>query len=151
MSRESIEVRECDRCSHRVELREFGREFDWGEAWAKAPALDPVNQPGRRIGDHTRPADLCPTCVGELFDWWKSAPDKSQQRLPTPGIGMTGSRRKQLLALIEMELRDQICASIDAVREQPTSILSGEVVPGAMAGVEDRAETLLNVLLDGIA
>lgn len=152
MSRESIEVRECDRCRHRVEVREFGQETGWGVAWSKAPPVDPIHHPNRVIGDErSGPADLCPTCVGELFDWWKSAPANPAPMPKAAGVRVARKYRKQLVDLVKSQLREQVTESIEAIRQQPTSILSRDIVPGAMDGVEERAEKLSALILDGLS
>ena len=152
MSRESIEVRECDRCRHRVEVREFGQETGWGVVWSKAPPVDPVHHPNRVIGDERNgPADLCPTCVDELFDWWKSAPANPAPMPKAASVTVARKYRKQLVDVVTAQLREQVSESIDAVREQPTSILSKEIVPGAMNGVEERAKKLVDTILDGLS
>ena len=63
MTKSSIEVRTCDRCGHRAELRRPDQEYDWAQITARQ-----VNGPFRVGRDGA--ADLCPACTRLLNDWW---------------------------------------------------------------------------------
>ncbi|EPR09905.1 hypothetical protein M527_07210 [Sphingobium indicum IP26] len=92
----------------------------------------------RCIGGETSQADLCPACIDELFVWWTSPPERAGAEEIVARVRKKPSRRR-LADIIDRALREQATESLDAVREQPTSILSGEIVPGALAGIEMRA------------
>ncbi|MBB6191162.1 hypothetical protein FHS51_001384 [Sphingobium wenxiniae] len=145
MSRETIPVIACDRCRLRLEVREEGQDKGWGRAWASAPHADPAKPMSRQIGGDTMQADLCPACVEDLFAWWTSPPAREDAIPAAPPARKKPSRRR-LADIVDQALREQATESIDAIREQPTSILSGEIVPGALAGVEMRARRIAREL-----
>ncbi|MEO7468996.1 MAG: hypothetical protein ABIV36_18425 [Sphingobium limneticum] len=64
MSRDTIEVRECDRCKIAVEARSTDSFEGWGSAMAT----------GQSDGERTgfADADLCPECFGFLLQWFTS-------------------------------------------------------------------------------
>lgn len=62
MSRDSIEVRECDRCKTRVEARSLDAFDGWGTAMAMA------QKGGERSG--FTDADICPSCFDLLVAWF---------------------------------------------------------------------------------
>lgn len=146
MARETIPVRECDRCRVRVEIREPGQRFEqfgWGQAWAKAPSKNIERQAHRLIGGEADQADLCPACADELFAWWTAPVPPAE--LPEPrDTNLTRKQRASLKARIVDDMRRQVTASIQAVKEQPSSILNADIVPGAFAGIEERAARLVS-------
>lgn len=84
MSREKIEVRECDRCKTKVEARELDSFADWGFATATG------EKDGRKTGFSN--ADLCPGCFDFLYEWFAAptrerdaarAPSRRRRDLPT--------------------------------------------------------------------
>lgn len=62
MSRDTIAVRECDRCKTKVEARELETFDGWGM----------VNADGERKGERIgiRSADICPKCFNLLLSWF---------------------------------------------------------------------------------
>ena len=62
MSRDTIEVRECDRCKTRVEAQSLFAFDGWGTAMAMA------QKGGERSG--FTDADMCPSCFDLLVDWF---------------------------------------------------------------------------------
>lgn len=62
MSRDKIEVRECDRCKTRVEARDLDVFAGWGLATATG------EKDGEKIGFAN--ADLCPDCFDYIVAWF---------------------------------------------------------------------------------
>lgn len=146
MSRETIPVLQCDRCGEKCEVRAPGQDARWGHVMAHAPAVDPACRP--RTTGSAPTADLCPRCVDDFFAWWTSPPPRAVSD-PTPELGQpaqTRRPRRHMTDIIDRALREQVAESLDAVREQPTSILNGEIVPGALEGVEMRARRVAREL-----
>jgi hypothetical protein len=149
VSRDNIPVVQCDRCQLRVEVREEGQASGWGRAWAKAPNADPARPVARCIGGEVSQADLCPSCVEDLFAWWPSPPERTGAE-PAIAPARKKPSRRRLADIIDQALREQATESIDALRERPTAILSGDIVPGALAGVEMRANRIARQIGEAI-
>lgn len=70
MSVGKIEVRVCDRCGAKHEMRQENASYDWCKIVARQ-----VNGPFR-IGDMAKAneerhqSDLCPNCTAALDLWW---------------------------------------------------------------------------------
>lgn len=150
MSRETIPVLQCDRCGEICEVRAPGQDERWGQIMARAPAPDPARPP--RTTGSAPMADLCPRCADDFFAWWTSPPPREASG-PAPDVDqpIAPSRRtrRHMERIIERALREQAAQSLDAVREQPTSILNGEIVPSALDGIDMRARRLARELEGG--
>lgn len=147
MSRETIPVLQCDRCGEICEVRAPGQDDRWGRVMANAPATDPARPP--RTTGSAPSADLCPRCADDFFAWWTSppareaAPDLDQPIKPSPRT------HRHMTEMIARALREQAEQSVAAVREQPSSILNGDIIPGALEGIEIRARRLARELEGG--
>ncbi|MEA3390042.1 MAG: hypothetical protein U9R64_12330 [Pseudomonadota bacterium] len=77
MSRDRIEVRECDRCKTKVEARELDTFAGWGCASATG------ERDGRPIGFAN--ADFCPDCLDFIVSWFGEVMrDRDAERIASP-------------------------------------------------------------------
>lgn len=73
MSRDTIEVKICDRCGFGIEIRSHGQDAGWGRIWASAPHPDAA-RPIRTLSAENQQADICTDCADEFFAFWAAAP-----------------------------------------------------------------------------
>lgn len=90
MSRDTIEVRECDRCKARVEARSLDAFDGWGTGRATA------QKAGDRLG--FTDADMCPECFDQLVSWFNQIThERDAQRTYA---GRRGPSVKEVAALL---------------------------------------------------
>jgi hypothetical protein len=157
VSRTTLHVRTCDRCGFSTEPSDSPYNLaGWGSIGAEARPLDRDGR-DRRIGtdDLHNPEDICPGCVEELFAWWLSRGEVAQPAPPAtppppskPTISLVA--RKQAIAIAAAALQVRVAFALRVVRDEPTAILSGEMIPGALFGLEDTAERLVDGVLDAL-
>lgn len=95
--------------------------------------------------------DLCAGCLRELFDWYSGADAPSVQPVPPPPPAqpLIGLRERMIAVQIaEQAIIAEIHAGIAVIREEPTSILSGEVIPGALAGARGAAKAMVDDIIE---
>lgn len=112
MSRDTIEVRECDRCKAKVEARDLDAFEGWGSASATAQVL------GERKGFAN--ADLCPVCLDFLLDWFTAITrerDAQRTSAPSPHLPPKKSIAASLVAesLARSPDLDDYLAQLDAI------------------------------------
>lgn len=91
MSRDTIEVRECDRCKATVEARDLDAFDGWGSASATAQIF------GERKGFAN--ADLCPGCFTFLLDWFAAITrERDAQRTSAPRAERPGLPSRKAIA-----------------------------------------------------
>jgi hypothetical protein len=145
MSSETFRVLRCDRCHFTVEVRQFGDNAGWGGVSAGRSVAE--DRPSATIGGQT-PDDLCPGCVESLFTWWREPGEVRQPTPPPPPPKPKPAKvsRAQMAAAVTLmsdALKLQTERAFDVVRDQPTSILNGEIIPGAFAPIGDAAVTAI--------
>lgn len=85
MSKTTIPVLKCDRCEFTVEVRPGVSDTGWGTIGARQ-----TNGP-MRIGlsngvDAPSDRDICPTCAGDLNNWWSNADYEVCPSAPSKGL-----------------------------------------------------------------
>jgi len=139
MSRDTIEVKICDRCGFGIEIRSYGQDAGWGRIWASAPHPDAA-RPIRTLSAENQQADICTDCADEFFAFWAAAPNEAT---PPPPKRID---RALLEARIGEALREQISVSVGAIQEEPSSILDPEIPSAALTGIDLRAKRLAHQL-----
>lgn len=149
MTRAAFHQLTCDRCGKTQDVRELGDDAGWAKlgAYQDMPDARP-----REVGSAGLPGDLCPGCGDGLFNWWATRSDAPPAPPPPPkvtpkprSVGIEAKKRARVLAATS--LRDQAMQAVEAIREQPSSILDNDIVlPGCFAGIDRRAEALVEIL-----
>lgn len=139
----------CDRCGHEA-TGERNAFPDW--AWVNAARQCAEGaRLGAQPGADSYGDDLCPGCMGKLLDWWSGTTTPAVQ--PTPPAPrqrplFTLMDRKVAVAEVADALRLRTEFALSVVRNEPTSILSGDVVPGTLFGLDDTAAGIVDGILD---
>ncbi|HEX8419439.1 MAG TPA: hypothetical protein VF638_05440 [Sphingomonas sp.] len=100
--------------------------------------------------------DLCPGCANELFAWWLTRGKPVEQPAaatrpaarPKPVLNLED--RKRAIAHVVDCLKVRTEFALQVVRSEPTAILSGEMIPGTLFGIEDSAEGIVDAVLDHV-
>lgn len=146
MSRDTIEVKICDRCGFGIEIRSHGQDAGWGRIWASAPHLDAA-RPIRTLSAENQQADICTDCADEFFAFWATAPIRgaasTNETTPPPPKRID---RAVLESRIGEALREQVSASVGAIQLEPSSILNPEIPSAALTGIDLRAKRLAKQL-----
>lgn len=141
----------CDRCGHEAtgEQKAFP---DW--AWINAARQSAEGaRLGAQPGAGSYGDDLCPGCMEQLLEWWSGTATPATQ--PTPAAPpqrplFTLIDRKNAVAKVADALRLRTEFALSIVRNEPTSILSGDVVPGTLFGIDDTAAGIVDGVLDAL-
>ena len=148
MARVRLVTFRCDRCPTEVTVDEALPREGWGALSARGKGFV------RQLGvEGSEPLDLCPDCYQSLLAWFANAKaDPAPAPPPTPMVlrprrRLTIEDRKAITALIQSGLAAQTEATFSAIQEQPTSIVTGELAPEAIATVGPRAEGLTEALI----
>jgi hypothetical protein len=144
MSSATLTALTCDRCCATETREEAAGRGDWG--WVA------VNQYGGTqpipAAQHA-PADLCAGCRAQFQAWWLEPRAPVTPPAPAPAAPRPFTiedRRRAIETLVDV-VRWSITRAFGLVLQQPTSILSGEIVPGAFDGIEDSAATFVDDIL----
>lgn len=143
MSSTTFTVMRCDRCGFETEIRSEDRKLGWSLIFATDMA---ASDKPRAIGSAASAFDICPGCAEQLFTWWNQRGDVSQPPPPKPPErrpALSREGRKEAFELANMALREQAIVAINALKEQPTSVLSQDILPGSYYGVDERAAALV--------
>lgn len=150
MSSTTFTVLRCDRCGHEDEIRETGGQAGWGKLGAMdLPPITGSSRP-RAIGVGGVADDLCPGCTDLLFAWWENRePVMQPVTLPAapPVRRFTIEDRRIAMDAARDAMRAQVEAALAAVREEPTSLLDGQIVPGGLTGIDERAADLVGAIV----
>lgn len=134
----------CDRCGHE-EPCDLGIPNRWGRIAAERwDSRD-------RIGGEGLHTDLCGGCIDALMEWWRTPNGPLMQPAPPPPPPpptFTLEHHRIAVADAARLIADQVGAAFEVVRQEPTSILSETIVPGALAGVDDRARELVDAIIE---
>lgn len=132
----------CDRCGHEEEAETL--PSPWGR-FAVADAF-------RKIGVE-RECHLCPGCVRIVFECFDAAKGPVDQ--PGPPAAEKRQRpvftiedRSRAVGIAVAALKDTIQTAFDATAKQPTSVISGDIVPGAYEGLAERAAELIGDVIE---
>ncbi len=144
MSRSTTITLACDRCSTSLVLDDGG---DDRAAWGRVAAESGTAE---RIGGAGGHDDLCPSCLRGLFDWYRGPVVVAPPPAPaaSPRGPFTLDDRTRAVGVVADALRVRIGLALECVREAPTEILSGGIVPGALFGLEDSAAGIVDAVLD---
>ena len=150
MSSHTYTVMTCDRCCHEAEIRQQSDK----QGWTTISAVEVVREErSRMIGTYQMPADICPGCSELLFAWWASTEAVIQ---PAPATAPPAARRftieDRAWALDEAKalLRGQVDQALDAMRDEPTSVLDGRTLPESLHGLDERARMLVDMIVERV-
>ncbi len=147
MTASNIRIVTCDRCGAQHQS-DRGDDPRWG--WLNALRVDGQGaQLGATVG--TSGDDLCAACFDALLAWWSEPtgplPAPPPPPRPTaPALTLEDRKRTIENTVIALRLRTEFV--IEVLRHEPTSILSGEILPGALFGIEDTAKGIVDGILD---
>lgn len=147
MSSTTYRIVRCDRCGFDETVDGANPPSAWGRIVARQ------EEGGLQIGlADPGHHDLCPGCASGLAVWYAAPRAPVQQPLvepaaPKPRTWTLEDKRHAIACAAEI-LKAQVAASMDAVRDQPTAMLNGDVVQGALDGIDERAEALVVSVLD---
>lgn len=152
MSRETFEVRICDRCK-RTDDNRSGQPDDWND-WGAVSAIarNPESERKISIGDTGQPGDLCPSCATGLFDWLSNVekpaapvPQKTVRKRAALSLG----DRKEVATIISDAIAVQVWGAVEALKETPTSLLNDEAdMQFVVAGVGELAVQTMQQIVD---
>lgn len=150
MSSETFTAMRCDRCRFEAELRQPSDRIGWGKVFALE---NPREDRPRTIGSPKEAADTCPGCSDLLIAWWLSPGQVGQPVAPPPPPPppqpvLNLEDRLRAIALVTTALKVRTEFAMSVIRDEPTSMLSGDVVPGTLFGIEDTAEGIVDGVLD---
>lgn len=148
MTSSTLTVMRCDRCGHQATLTYRAERADW--AMIAVGSFEGSKVIGANESGHD---DLCPGCSAQLFLWFAQQDTPVVQPPPPPAPPpaikpvCTLPQRRAAIVLLTAVLEEQVVAAIGVMSEQPTSILSGDILPGALDGAERRAEAAIDEII----
>ena len=148
MSTATILVLRCDRCGYEVTAERDAKPERGGWGRAGAEQVDGKMRIGTPEGGAD---DLCPGCTEALFAWWREPTGPVEQPrplVPPPPPVLTIEDRRAAIATVVEALRVRTHLVMEIIRQEPTQILSGDVVPGVLIGIEDSAAGMVDAVLD---
>jgi hypothetical protein len=153
MSSTTFQIFRCDRCGDEETISEDARRPMWGIIAARR------HDEKARIGPGDRGDDLCPSCIEALFAWYATPagdppppPPPSPPPAPAPSEPLLNPEQRGVAATRAAALlREQADEAIGAIRDRPTSIVTGETPDAAFAGIDTRATLLVDAIVDQLS
>lgn len=146
MAQSSILVLTCDRCGYEVEVRGHSSPLSLGcgRVFAQETKSATDDRP-RQIGTTEAAADMCPSCMTGLAEWWAAPKAPAEQPAPPEPApkrkreGYTLVDRRAAVDMAARALADQTNATITAAKANPAAFLADEerapVQPTAMTEI----------------
>lgn len=142
MSSTTHKVFKCDRCGEEATSEASTAPAEWGRIAAEKSGGS------ARIGHCDNGFDdLCGSCLSGLFAWFSDPRNLAALPAPEPAR-FDENARKVAETRAAAVLNEQLGVALTSIKNQPTSILTGEWPEGARSGIEERAKALIDSILD---
>jgi hypothetical protein len=102
-----------------------------------------------RIGEDSRPDDLCPACFADLLKWFcaRRSPMPAPPKTQITRRGLDRAERLELIASAEAAFREQLTVARDYYRDHVSELIDPDMAAEAIyAGLPQRLNALIGHL-----